>query len=112
MNFNDISIGELVVAITSIGIICGFLFKVFNALNQINVNAKRIDNLSNEIDKVNNKNERQKEEILSKVEQTNIAVNLLCSAISAMIDNELNDNKNKEELRKMKERLDEKKEIV
>lgn len=108
----NITIGQIAVAITTIGVICGFLFKIFSVFTQVKENKKQIELLGSVIQNVKDKNERQKEEILAKVDQTNTAVNLLCSAISAMIDNELNDNKNKDELRAIKQKLDEKKEIV
>lgn len=108
----NITIGQIAVAITTIGVICGFLFKIFSVFTQVKENKKQIELLGGVIQNVKDKNERQKEEILAKVDQTNTAVNLLCSAISAMIDNELNDNKNKDELRAIKQKLDEKKEIV
>ena len=44
------------------------------------------------MDNFENLQKEQKTELLQKVEATNTAVNLLCSAISAMIDNQLNDN--------------------
>lgn len=112
MDFNNITIGEIVVAITAIGVVSGFLFKVFSALNQINENRKNIESLESRLEYIKSKNEKQKEELLDKVEHTNVAVNLLCSAISAMIDSELGDSNNKEELRAIKHKLDEKKEIV
>mgnify|MGYP000987230606 CR=1 FL=1 len=48
---------------------------------------------------------------LLKVEETNSAVNLLCSAISALIDNAITGG-NIEQLKSIKIKLDEKKEIV
>ena len=112
MDFNNITVGQIAVAITTIGIICGFLFKIFSLFNKVKENEKEIERLNAELEAMKDTNQKQKEEILSKVEETNTAVNLLCSAISAMIDNELNDNKNKDELRLIKQKLDEKKEIV
>ncbi len=108
----NITIGQIAVAITTIGVICGFLFKIFTVFSQVKQNKKDIGELRETIESIRRKNERQKEELLNKVEETNAAVNLLCSAISAMIDNELNENKNKDELRAIKKKLDEKKEIV
>ena len=108
----NITLGQIAVGITTIGVICAFLFKIFNVFSQVKQNKKEIDELKIIIKRLQDKNETQKEEILAKVEETNTAVNLLCSAISAMIDNELNDNKNKDELRNIKQKLDEKKEIV
>lgn len=108
----NITLGQIAVGITTIGVICGFLFKIFSVFSQVKQNKKEIDDLKITITRLQDQNETQKEEILAKVEETNTAVNLLCSAISAMIDNELNDNKNKDELRNIKQKLDEKKEIV
>lgn len=108
----NITLSQLAILITTIGVICGFLFKVFSVFNQVKENQKQIQNLEVAIQDVKDKNEKQKEEIFNKVDQTNIAVNLLCSAISAMIDNQLNENKNLDELRIIKQKLDEKKEIV
>lgn len=106
------TLGQIATAITVVGVICGFLFKIFSVFNQVKQNKKDIDELNQLIEKLQDDNKTQKEDILNKVEETNTAVNLLCSAISAMIDNELNDNKNKDELRLIKQKLDEKKEIV
>lgn len=106
------TLGQIATAITVIGVICGFLFKIFSVFNQVKQNKKDIEELNKTIEKLQDDNETQKKDILNKVEETNTAVNLLCSAISAMIDNELNDNKNKDELRLIKQKLDEKKEIV
>lgn len=112
MDFNNITVGQIAVAITTIGVICAFLFKIFSLFGQVKENKKEINELKEELEVVKNMNKKEKEEILSKVEETNTAVNLLCSAISAMIDNELNDNNNKDELRNIKKKLDEKKGIV
>jgi len=106
------TLGQIAVGITTIGVIATFLFKIFTAFSRIKQNEKDIELLNKKIEKLQDQNQTQKEEILKKVEETNTAVNLLCSAISAMIDNELNDNKNKDELRNIKQKLDEKKEIV
>lgn len=112
MDFESITIGQIVTAIVSIGVICAFLFKVFSALNRIKENEKEIERLKKNLKEVEENNEKQKNEILTKVNQTNEAVNLLCSAISAMIDNELSENKNIDELESVKKQLDAKKAIV
>lgn len=112
MDFNNITLGQVAVAIATIGAICGFLFKVFTLFSQVKENKKKLEELEKELENFKYDNDEQKKDILAKVEETNTAVNLLCSAISAMIDNELNDNKNKDELRAIKRKLDEKKEIV
>ena len=55
----------------------------------------------------------QKTELIDKVEETNNAVNLICSAVSALIDDSLQDNQeSKKRLREIKNKLDNKKEIV
>ena len=112
MDFTQLTLSQIATAITVVGVICGFLFKLFSIFTQVKNNKNDIEKFRSELTQVQYNNRTQKEELLRKVEQTNEAVNLLCSAISAMIDNELNDNKNKDELRVMKHRLDEKKEIV
>ena len=112
MDFKQLTLSQIATAITVVGVICGFLFKLFSIFTQVKNNKNDIEKFRSELTQVQYNNRTQKEELLRKVEQTNEAVNLLCSAISAMIDNELNDNKNKDELRVMKHRLDEKKEIV
>ena len=112
MDFNNITVGQIVVAIASIGAICAFLFKIFSLFTQVKQNKKDIEELRLEIERVKNENKKQKDDLLFKVNETNQAVNLLCSAISAMIDNELDDENNKEELRAIKKKLDEKKGIV
>ena len=56
---------------------------------------------------------QQKSELIDKVEETNNAVNLICSAVSALIDDSLQDNQeSKQRLRDIKNKLDNKKEIV
>ena len=56
---------------------------------------------------------QQKSELIDKVEETNNAVNLICSAVSALIDDSLQDNQeSKRQLRDIKQKLDNKKEIV
>ena len=112
MDFNNITIGQVVVALASIGAICAFLFKIFSLFAQVKENKKQIELLATVIQGVKKENEKQKGEILSTLGETNTAVNLLCSAISAMIDSELDDNNNKDELRAIKKELDKKKGIV
>lgn len=112
MDFSNITIGQIVAAITSFSVICVALFKLFTVFNQVKENKKEIENLKKELNEVRDENQKTKDEILLKVNQTNEAVNLLCSAISAMIDNELNENKNIDELESVKKQLDAKKGIV
>ncbi len=53
----------------------------------------------------------QKDEVIDKVEETNEAVNLLCNAISALLENAISGN-NIKELEEVKEKLDNKKGII
>ena len=60
-----------------------------------------------------NKNNKNTNELIDKVEETNNAVNLICSAVSALIDDSLLDNQeSKQRLREIKNKLDNRKEIV
>ena len=112
MDFSNITLGQVAVGITTIGVICAFLFKVFSFFNRVKELEKELAALKAEIEEIKKNNEKQKNEILATVNKTNEAVNLLCSAISAMIDNELNENKNIDELESVKRQLDAKKGIV
>lgn len=110
--FANLTLGQIAEGIAVIGVIFGFLFKVFTLFSKVRQNESDIKELKAEIEAQKTANKQQKEEILEKVEDTNSAVNLLCMGLSALIDNELNENSNKEALRSIKQRLDEKKEIV
>lgn len=112
MNFNDLTVGTIVLFITSIGIISGFFGKFFSQIYKIKQLGEKQEKLEKRMDNFENLQKEQKTELLQKVEATNTAVNLLCSAISAMIDNQLNDNNSLEQLRDIKRKLDDKKEIV
>lgn len=112
MNFDSITIGQIVTFITSTGIIFSFLYKIFSLFNQVKLNTKSITKAHERIDNLKEESNKQKDELLNKVEETNLAVNLLCTAISALIDNEINECGNIEALKKIKTKLDEKKEIV
>ena len=112
MDFDNITIGQIVGAIVSIGVICTFFFKIFSLFSKVKENEREIQELKKRQEEMEEKTEKQKNEILSTVNKTNEAVNLLCSAISAMIDNELSENKNIDELESVKRQLDAKKGIV
>ena len=119
--FENLTLGQIAGAIATIGIICAFLFKIFSAFNQIKENKEALANKADQSDVLALKEsfvtletayKLQKEDLQKTVDETNAAVNLLCMALSALIDNQLTDNANKDELRLIKQRLDEKKEIV
>ena len=114
MNFNDLNVGDIVVFITAIGVICGFFYKVFSLFNKVNSAEKLAKDAHCRIDKIKLKQEEEKNELITKVEETNTAVNLLCRAVSALINCELNEDdiSNIEELKRIKQKLDDKKELV
>lgn len=113
MNFEEINIGQIIGFITGTGIIAGFLFKIFSVFNQVNQNTKAIIQANGRIDELKQESTNQKSELVEKVEETNNAVNLICSAVSALIDDSLQDNQeSKKRLREIKDKLDNKKEIV
>lgn len=114
MNFNEMTVGDIVVLITSLGVICGFFYKVFSLFNKVNNTEKLAKDAHLRIDKIKLKQEEEKNELITKVEETNIAVNLLCRAVSALINCELNEDdiSNIDELRRIKQKLDDKKELV
>jgi len=110
--FQNLTFAQIATDLTVIGVVCGFLFKIFSAFSQIKSNKEEIKELDGKIKLMEEANKKQKEELVAKVEETNSAVNLLCLGLSALIDNELNENSNKDALREIKKKLDEKKEIV
>lgn len=113
MNFNELSVGQIVTFITSTGIIAGFLFKIFLVFSQVKQNTQMVKRAHERIDDFKKAQENQKSELIDKVEETNNAVNLICSAVSALIDDSLQDNQeSKKRLRDIKNKLDNKKEIV
>lgn len=113
MNFNEITIGEIVTFITVTGVICGFAYKIFSFFNRVNQAEKDIKIINNKIEFIENDRKIEKDQLVQKVEDTNNAVNLLCSAVSALIDDSLLDNEeSKIRLKEMKKRLDSEKEIV
>lgn len=114
MNFNELAIGDVVVLITSLGVICGFFYKVFSLFAKVNSTEKLAKDAHLRIDKIKLRQEEEKNELIMKVEETNIAVNLLCRAVSALINCELNEDdiSNIDELKRIKQKLDDKKELV
>lgn len=113
MDFNSVSVGQIVVFITSTGVICGFLFKIFSLFSQVKQNTQMVKRAHERLDSFKKEQADQKTELIDKVEQTNTAVNLICSAVSALIDDALQNNEeSKDQLRKMKHCLDNKKEII
>ena len=114
MNFNDLTVSDIIVFITSIGIICGFFYKLFSLFSDIKNTKKSVERAHERIDSIKMEQENEKNEILNKVEETNMAVNLLCRAVSALINCELNENdiSNIDELKRIKQKLDDKKELV
>ena len=112
MDVNSITLGQITGAIIAIGVFSGFFGKFFSQIYKIKNQDKRIDTLEKRMDDYECNQKKEKDEIYSKVEETNTAVNLLCTAISALIDNEINVDGNIEALKKIKNKLDEKKEIV
>lgn len=111
MNFENITIGQIITFVTSIGIICGFFYKIFSLFNDMKETKKLAKDAHIRIDKIKVEHEMEKNEILEKVEETNTAVNLLCHAVSALIDCQLSEN-NVEELKRVKQQLDDKRELI
>ena len=113
MNFNDVTVGEIVTFITITGVICGFAYKIFSFFSKVNQNEKDIKIINNKIEFIENDRKIEKDQLIQKVEDTNNAVNLICSAVSALIDDSLLDNEeSKIRLKEIKKRLDNEKEIV
>lgn len=113
MNFNEITVGEIVTFITITGVICGFAHKIFSFFSKVNQNEKDIKIINNKIEFIENDRKIEKDQLIQKVEDTNNAVNLICSAVSALIDDSLLDNEeSKIRLKEIKKRLDNEKEIV
>ena len=111
MDVSTMPIGELVTAVAIIGALSGAFYKVFSIISDVKYNKQSIQKLKGQIQVIEDEMKMQKREVIDKVEQTNEAVNLLCSAVSALLSNAIGDN-NTEELKAVKQRLDNKKEIV
>lgn len=112
MDFNSLTIRDIITFIVGVGIICGFFYKLFSFFQQVNTNKDNIERLGKKIQDFKEMKEADREELVKKIDETNSAVNLLCSAISALIDNEITENGNLEELKRIKQKLDDKKELV
>lgn len=113
MSFNSMTVGQIVTAITSVGIISAFMFKLFSLFSEVKQDTRSIQRAHERIDKIQEQNKQQKDELLGKVEETNNAVNLLCTAVSGLIEDALQDNdESKKQLKEIKHKLDNKKEII
>lgn len=110
--FENLTVAEIIAGITALGIIAGFFGKLFAQLYKIKTNAEDIIKLQHRVDRIETSRKDEKQELIKKVDSTNEAVNLLCNAISALIDNEISNGNNLDELKTIKKRLDDKKEIV
>ena len=112
MDLTKITLAQISAFIVAVGVLSGLFGKFFSQIYKIKQLEERMKKTEERMDGYETTQKEQKNELLDKVEQTNSAVNLLCSAISALIDNELNDNGSAEELKRMKQKLDDKKELV
>ena len=110
---NNISLGAIVAGIVAIGVLSGFFGKFFAQIYKIKQLGEKQEKLEQRMDDFETSQAKQKSELIDKVEETNNAVNLICSAVSALIDDSLQDNQeSKKRLREIKNKLDSKKEIV
>lgn len=113
MNVNEITLGQILGLITAIGVLSGFFGKFFSQIYKIKSLTEKQEKLEQRMDDFEKSQAEQKSELIDKVEETNNAVNLICSAVSALIDDSLQDNQeSKQRLREIKNKLDNKKEIV
>ena len=113
MSFNEITIGQIIGMITAVGILSGFFGKFFSQIYKIKQLSEKQTELEQRMNHYEKLQNDQKSELIDKVEETNNAVNLICSAVSALIDDSLQDNQeSKLRLREIKNKLDSKKEIV
>ena len=112
MDLTKITLAQISAFIMAVGVLSGLFGKFFSQIYKIKQLEERMKKTEERMDGYETTQKEQKNELLDKVEQTNSAVNLLCSAISALIDNELNDNGSAEELKRIKQKLDDKKELV
>ena len=110
---NNITLGGIVAMIVAVGVLAGFFGKFFAQIYKIKQLTEKQGELEKRMDDFEKSQEKQKSELIEKVEETNTAVNLICSAVSALIDDSLQDNQeSKQRLRDIKIKLDNKKEIV
>ena len=111
MDFNSMTISQLVTAIALIGALSGAFYKVFSVITDVKYNKESIKRLENKISHIEDDMKLQKGELLDKVEETNTAVNLLCTAVSALLTSQISGD-NIDELKAVKQKLDAKKEII
>ena len=110
---NGITLGQIIGMVTAIGILSGFFGKFFAQMYKIKQLGEKQKELERRMNDFETLQKQQKSELIDKVEETNNAVNLICSAVSALIDDSLQDNQeSKQRLRDIKNKLDNKKEIV
>lgn len=110
---NGITLGQIIGMVTAIGILSGFFGKLFAQMYKIKQLGEKQEKLERRMNDFETLQKQQKSELIDKVEETNNAVNLICSAVSALIDDSLQDNQeSKQRLRDIKNKLDNKKEIV
>lgn len=111
MDINTMPIGQLVTAIAIIGALSGAFYKVFSIISDVKYNKQSIQKLKAQIQAIEDEMKHQRDEVIDKVEETNEAVNLLCSAVSALLNNAISSD-NIDELKAVKQKLDSKKEII
>ena len=110
---NNITLGGIVAIIVAVGVLSGFFGKFFAQIYKIKQLGEKVEELEKKMTDFETLQKQQKSELIDKVEETNKAVNLICSAVSALIDDSLQDNQeSKQRLRDIKNKLDNKKEIV
>lgn len=110
---NNITLGGIVAMIVAVGVLSGFFGKFFAQIYKIKQLGEKQEELERRMNDFETLQKQQKSELIDKVEETNNAVNLICSAVSALIDDSLQDNQeSKQRLRDIKNKLDNKKEIV
>lgn len=112
-DINAITVGQMLTFITAVGVFSGFFGKFFSQIYKIKQLTDKQDKLEKRMNSFEEQQIQQKSELIDKVEETNNAVNLICSAVSALIDDSLQDNQeSKQQLREIKRKLDSKKEII
>jgi tRNA(Ile)-lysidine synthase TilS/MesJ len=110
---NNITLGGIVAIVVAVGVLSGFFGKLFAQIYKIKQLGEKVEELEKKMTDFETLQKQQKSELIDKVEETNNAVNLICSAVSALIDDSLQDNQeSKQRLRDIKNKLDNKKEIV
>lgn len=110
---NNITLGGIIAIVIAIGTLSGFFGKFFAQMYKIKQLGEKQEELERRMNDFETLQKQQKSELIDKVEETNNAVNLICSAVSALIDDSLQDNQeSKQRLRDIKNKLDNKKEIV